>query len=92
MQLLYKSIATDTQVSTEECWLVGVELSHNDNSSMIVYDEADSTKTAAKKVVNMRVTSFTRQNLIFFPYDGIKCEGIYVDYNAGTGTIYYYKE
>lgn len=91
MKILYKTITAATQVSTQECWLVGVELSHTGNSSMIVYDEADSGETASKKVVTMRITSYTRQNSILFPDEGLHCEGIYVAApSAGLGTIYYH--
>jgi len=90
MQVLYKTITADTQVATTECYLVGAELSNGSNTSMIVYDEPDSTATAGKKVSTPQVTSYNRQASIVFPMPGVKCDGIYVDWNAGVGTIYYY--
>lgn len=87
---LYKTITADTQVATTECYLDGIELSHTANTSMITYDEADSGATAAKKVSTIRCTTYTRQNSIIFPKGGIKCDGIYVDWDAGVGTIYYH--
>jgi len=90
MQLLYKSITSAQVVTNQECYLVGVELSHSANTSMIVYDEALSTSTAARKVANMRCTSYTRQNSMFFPGNGLKCEGIYAAWTTGVGTVYYH--
>lgn len=87
---LYKSITGDIQVATTECYLDGIELSHTANTSMLVYDEAAATKTAACLVSTTRVTTYNRENSIVFPNGGIKCSGIYVDYDAGTGTIYYH--
>ena len=90
MKILYKTITVDTQVSTQECWLVGVELNHTGNCTMTVYDEADSGVTAARTVVTMKCSSYVRQNSILFPRKGVHCEGIYVNWDAGVGTIYYH--
>lgn len=90
MEILYKSVTAAIQVSTQECWLVGVELSNSGNASMIVYDEADDGETAAKKVVNMKCSSYNRNNSIIFPDEGVQCDGIYVTLSAGIVTIYYH--
>jgi len=77
--MLYKTITADTQVSTQECWLMGAELAHTANTSMIVYDQESSSKTAAQKVSTTSVTAYKRHSKIMFPYPGIKCRGLYAD-------------
>ena len=77
MKILYRTITANTQVSTQQCWLVGVEVSHTTNTTLVVYDEDDSSKTAAKKVSTIKCTSFIRENSIVFPEKGVLCKGIY---------------
>lgn len=91
MTILYKTITADAQITTQECYLVGVELSHDAaDTSLIIYDEADSSKTAAKKVVTLRTSVEAQDVSRIFPLPGIKCDGLYADWTAGVGTIYYY--
>ena len=87
--MLYKTITADTQVSTQECFLMGVELAHTANTDLIVYDQESGSKTAAQKVSTTSVTAYKRHSKIMFPYPGIKCKGLYVDWTAGVGTVYY---
>ena len=87
--MLYKTITADVQISTQECYLMGVELSHTGNTNLIIYDEHDATKTATSKVSTTQVTAYNRQVSIMFPYPGIKCNGLYADWTAGVGTVYY---
>lgn len=89
--ILYKTITADTQVSSLPCYLVGAELQSTTNAQMYIYDEADSTKTAAELVltVKARSTNYLYDNCIF-PEPGIKCKGLYADWEAGVGTIYYH--
>lgn len=87
-QTLYKSILADTQVATQECYLDGIETSGH--SELMVYDEADSSKTAGNLVSDIEASTYYMYNNIIFPSPGIKCDGIYVDWQGGVGTIYYH--
>jgi hypothetical protein len=87
---LYKTITADTQVSTTECYLDGVELAHTSNTDLKVYDESVGAGAAGKLVSTTSVTAYQRQNCIMFPAGGIKMSGIYADWTAGTGTVYYH--
>ena len=92
MKILYKTITEDTQVYVGDCYLVGAELTRTaaTDTVMIVYDENDSDKTAAQKVITLVTSDETQGDNRIFPLPGIKCEGIYVDWTAGVGTVYYY--
>ncbi len=87
--MLYKTITGDTQISTQECFLMGVELAHTGNTSLIIYDQESGSKTAAQKVSTTNVTAYKRHSKIMFPYPGIKCRGLYADWTAGVGTVYF---
>lgn len=92
----YKTITADTQVTTEDCYLIGAEFSYglaigSVATNMIIYDEPDNTKSASKKVLTLKTYSgFKHYDSKMFPKPGIKCNGIYVDWNAGIGTVYYH--
>ena len=89
--ILTKSITGDVQITTKACYLVGVELSHDAaDTILIIYDEDDGDKTAAKKVVTLRTSVEQQDTSRMFPLPGIKCIGLYADYDAGIGTVYYY--
>lgn len=88
IEILYKPILADTQVATTECYLDGIETA--EHSELMVYDETDSSKTAAKLVSNIEASTYYTYNNIIFPSPGIKCDGIYVDWQGGSGTIYYH--
>lgn len=87
---LYKTITVDTSVATTECYLDGIELSHTGNTDMKVYDIPHVTAAAGNLVSTTRVTAYNRQCSITFPKPGIKMSGIYCDWTAGVGTIYYH--
>ncbi len=87
---LYKTITEDTQVATTECYIDGIELSHTGNTSLPVYDVTDATSDANLLISTTQVTAYNRQNFIVFPKGGIKCSGIWADWTAGVGTIYYH--
>ena len=87
-QMLYKSVTASTQVSTTECYIMGIEISGN-GGKVTVYDETDSSKTAAKIVSTIKGSAYYHYNNIIFPENGVKCEGIYVYHDSGTATIYY---
>ena len=89
-QILYKSITAATQVATSECYLDGVVLSLE--NEMFVYDEADSSKSAAKLVCLMHASSYYRFESIMFPPPGVKMNsGIYAYWNEkGANFIYYH--
>jgi hypothetical protein len=88
--MLYKTITADTQVSTTECYLDGIEFAHTDNAELKVYDEAVGAGAAAKNVCTVYATGYQREMSVMFPRPGIKLSGIYVDWTVGTGTIYYH--
>lgn len=90
--ILYKTITADTQVTKGECYLVGAELAHDTaDTYMYIYDEPDSTKSASKLALTLKVRyGFRHYDKKIFPMPGIKCNGIYVDYEAGIGTVYYH--
>lgn len=87
--MLYKTITADTQVSTQECYLMGVELAHTGNTDLKIYDIKDTTPVAANLISTTRVTTYNRQVSIVFPYPGIKCSGLYADWDTGVGTVYF---
>lgn len=89
-QHLYKTITANTQVYVGDCYLDGVELSHHSaDTILIVYDEPDSTVDAAQKVVTLR-TCVEQQDASRMFSNPIKCTGLYVDWTAGVGTVYYH--
>jgi len=89
--ILYKTITADTQVSSVPCYLVGAELAHATvTTDMKIYDEADNTKTAGERVLTVKVyNGFRHYDSKIFSHP-IKCKGIYVDWTAGAGTVYYH--
>lgn len=90
MRALYKTITADTQVAIGDCYLDGVEFTHNDAAEMRVYNESVSSKTAAQRIVTLRVSATFQDACRMFEYP-IKCDGIYVDYiTNGLGTVYYH--
>jgi len=92
MDILYKTITADTIVSNKPCWLLGVELSHSTaNTSLKIYNEPNSTASAAKLVCAAKVRyGFRHWDKRMFDEPGIKCNGIFADYDAGIGTVYYH--
>lgn len=90
--ILYKTITADAQITSQACYLIGVELTNAaaTDTSLIIYDEANADKTAVQKVVTLATSDETQSDSRIFPYPGIKCKGLYADYNAGVGTIYYH--
>jgi len=92
VNIQYKTITANTQVCASECYLMGVELSNNSATSLIVYDEASATSSADRKVVTLRVSAEFQDAKRKFPLPGIKCDGIYVAWAAGVGTVWYYEK
>jgi len=80
------SITADTQVADGECYLYGAELSHSEATTLIIYNEADSSKTPAKKVINLSVPA-NGHACIMFPRP-MRVDGVYADWTAGVGTVY----
>jgi len=87
---LYKTITEDTQVSTTECYLDAVELAHDSNDTLCIYDESVGAGAAGKLVSTTKVTAYNRHAFIKFPDGGMKMSGIYADWTAGAGTVYYH--
>ena len=90
MILQYKTVTADAQVVPGECYLMGVELTQNSATSLIIYDEATSDATAAQKVVTLRTSAEFQDAKRTFTFPGIKCVGLYAAWTAGVGTVYYY--
>ena len=93
MKVLYKSITADTQVYVGRCFLVGAELTRTGatDTTMIIYDEASADKTAAQKVATLNTSDEVQSDRIMFSKDKEpELVGIYVDWTAGVGTIYYH--
>ena len=91
MVIKYKTITGDGQLLSGECYLVGVELTHTGaDTSLIIYDEPTSDKSAGRKVATLRVSEEQLDAVRMFPMPGLKCNGIYADFAAGVGTIWYY--
>ena len=88
--ILYKTITANTQITTKECYLVGVELTHSAATILIIYNEDDSGVTATKKVATLRVSAEFQDTHKMFPLPGIRCIGLYADWTAGLGTVYYH--
>lgn len=94
MQILSATITADAQVHSGECYFVGAEYSTTGcaaDKAMIVYNENSASKTAAKKICTLCNSDEVQSDRMVLPLPGIKCEGIYVDWDtAGVGTVYYY--
>lgn len=86
-KLLYKTITADTQVSTQECYFVGAQIVNTTNTSMVIYDRSSN---AARKIATVKSTTYPEQGSMIFPSGGVHCQGIYVDWDAGTGTVWYH--
>lgn len=77
-------IVADTQVSTKACFIKMIILDHSAATSLVLYDEADSSKTAASKKLTLRNTAEEKTKTIIFPGRGLRLpNGCYIDYNAG---------
>lgn len=90
MRILTASITADAQVFSGDCYFVGADLYNAGDTSMIVYNENSASKTAAKKIMTIATTDEVQSAHANVPLPGVKCEGIYVDWTAGVGTIYYH--
>lgn len=91
MQLLHATVTADAQVVSGECYFVGAELGHTTDTSLILYNENDNSKTAAQKMATLKTTDETQWVNLSLPLPGIKCSGIYADWTAGLGTVWYYR-
>lgn len=88
-QILYKTITAPTQVAIGECYLDGVEVS--DEMEQMIYDEADSSRSAVKMVCKMHASSYYKYENIIFPSPGLKCSsGIYAFWEKKLATVYYH--
>lgn len=91
MRILSQTVTADAQVVAGDCYFVGAELSHTTDTNMILYNENTSSKTAGAKLATLNVTEEVMHDFMALPLPGVKCEGIYADWTAGTGTVYYYR-
>jgi len=91
MRILAKSVTEDAQVVAGDCYFVGAELSHTTDTNMVLYNENGSSKTAEKMMATLKVTDEVQHDSMSIPIPGVKCEGIYADWTAGIGTVYYYR-
>ena len=89
-RILCKVISANTQVSTQPCFLIGASLEHTGTTDLEIYNEADATSsTTSKQVIALKGSNTVS---VILPMPGIKCEGIYANYFAGSGRVYYYYE
>ena len=73
--------------------MVGAELTRTAGAAttMIVYDEASADTTAAQIVATLNVSPEKQADRIMFSKDKEpECVGLYVDWTAGLGTVYYH--
>ena len=89
MRIYAKDISADTQVEVGECYLLGANIYHTTDTSLDVYE--GTAATAANLKIKVATTDEQQSNSIMFPKPGIKCNGIYADWTAGDGTVYYAK-
>jgi hypothetical protein len=84
----YIRIAADTQISTVACFIKSIILDHSSATSLILYNEATSAKTAGADFLTVRNTTSELTKVITFPGRGLRFNtGCHCKYNAGT--IYY---
>ncbi len=88
-------IVADTQLAMNvPIRIMGARLVHTDETTADIYDEADSSKTAAKKRIALvtRFNADTVENLsneAKLPVDGLLfTEGCYIDWAAGEVFLY----
>lgn len=86
-RILYAVITANTQVSTQPCWLIGASLEHTGTTDLEIYDEADAGGNTARQVIALKGSNTVS---VILPMPGIKCEGIYAKYFAGSGRVFYY--
>ena len=86
---MFKSITADVQVCNKPCWLIYASLYADAKTTMVIYDEADSSKTPAKLFDTLAVDDANGDPTDRAPYPErvFMKNGIYVDWNAGVGTI-----
>lgn len=84
--ILYSSITADALVTGLPCYFVGAEIIEG---TMAIYDEPNSTATAACLISTMKVGSHRHYKSMILP-EPLKCTGLYTDVTDGLGTIYYY--
>ena len=93
MQILAQVIGADAQVISGACYFIGAQYTTTGcaaDKAMIVYNENSASKTAAKKICTLCNSDEVQSDHLMLPLPGIKCEGIYVDWDtAGVGIIYY---
>jgi len=89
MQILYSTFTANTQVSTQPCFYLGAQIQRGSATSIEIFDEADSTATATKRVDKLAGTMEDHK----IPLPGIKCSGLYAKFESGKetyATVYYY--
>ena len=87
MRIIAKDVGADAQVVTGECYLLGAELYHTDDTHLDIYE--GTAATAANLKIKLATTLENQHCNLIFPKPGIKCDGIYADWTAGDGTVYY---
>ena len=91
--MIHYKISADTQVKTTKCRLWGYALtSGGDNdSSLILYDEATSSKTDGKQASVARVQDGASEN-VFFPKPLYMKNGCYADLTGPNAWAIIYVE
>ena len=84
----YIRVVADTQISTVPCFIKSIVLNHSSATSLVLYNEATSNKTAGADVFTLQSDATELTKVIIFPGRGLRFyTGCYLDYNAGT--VYY---
>jgi hypothetical protein len=90
-----KVLTTDTQVSTAKInvWGIIVFPAAGTSGTVVLYNEADATKTAAKKVAALRVpyaATETSSKEVMFTRPLVCDKGLYVDMEGTNAVVYIY--
>lgn len=82
-------IAANTQLSREvPIYVYGARLVHSADTTADIYDEDDSSKTAAKKKIPLRTSAEVLVDEVKFGKPVRFSEGVYVDWTAGEVFLY----
>lgn len=85
----FKSITADTQVTDKPCWLLYASLYHDGKTTLVIYDEADNSASAAQKFDTLAVddTNGDPTDRISLSRPIFMRKGIFVKWAAGVGTV-----
>ena len=87
MRIRAIDISADAQAVIGKCYLLGANIYYAGDTHLDVYE--GTAATAANLKIKLATTDEVQSQSIVFPKPGIECDGIYVDWTAGDGTVYY---